>query len=92
MAWCSTRDSVWMQSMIRVKLREAMDQYGRRTGQRLTYDDLARVTGLSPNTIQSLATRESYNASLAVIDKICVALRCQIGDILEHTHDDQQTG
>ena len=69
--------------MIRVKLREALDAHARRTGVRLTYARLANLTGISTETLQSLATRPSYNTRLSTIAKLCRALRCQPGDLLE---------
>lgn len=68
--------------MIEVKLREAMEQYRRQTGERMTYQSLAERTGLARSTIESIATRPAYNASLATIDRICAALGCTPGELL----------
>jgi DNA-binding Xre family transcriptional regulator len=69
--------------MISVKLREGMEAYRRRTGERLTYDSLALKAGLSVATLQSLAARTTYNTTLSTIEKLCRALQCAPGDILE---------
>jgi len=69
--------------LLKVRLREVMDLYGARTGQRLTYDDLAALCGLSVATLQSLGARPSYNTRLSTIRALCVALKCQPGDLLE---------
>lgn len=61
-----------------------MEQYRQRTGERMTYDKLAHRTGLSRATLESVATRNGYNASLNVIAKICDALGCTPGDLLEN--------
>lgn len=71
--------------MLRVRLREAMDAYRKRTGVRLTYQTLADATGLSIATLQSLATRPAYNTRLSTIERLCSALQCQPGDLLELT-------
>lgn len=68
---------------MRVKLREAMEDYRRRTGERMTYRLLAKRTGLSRATIESLATRPSYNTRLSTVEKLCIALGCFPGDLLE---------
>jgi DNA-binding Xre family transcriptional regulator len=73
--------------MIRVKLREAMEIFRRRTGDRLTYDLLAEKTGISANTLQSLATRTNYNTRLTTIEKLCRAMDCLPGDLLELVND-----
>ena len=68
--------------MIRVKLREAMESHRRRTGERITYERLALLTGLSRRTLESLASRPGYNSTLETIAKLCRALDCQPGDLL----------
>lgn len=77
--------------MIKVKLREAMEIFRRRTGVRLTYDTLAGKTGISVNTLQSLATRPSYNTRLTTIEKLCRALDCLPGDLLELAVDTENS-
>lgn len=69
--------------MIHIKLRDAMETYRRRTGVRVTYEVLAERTGISIATLQSLAARPEYNTRLSTIEKICRALECTPGDILE---------
>jgi len=69
--------------MIYVKLREAMDAYRRRTGVRLTYEAIAERTGISVATLQSLAARPGYNTTLSTIEKLCHALECAPGELLE---------
>ncbi|WP_268627532.1 helix-turn-helix domain-containing protein [Paenibacillus alvei] len=44
--------------------------------------DLLKMTGISSATMAKLNTNEYV--SLEVIDKICSALNCQPGDLLEH--------
>ncbi|MDG0876234.1 helix-turn-helix transcriptional regulator [Paenibacillus thiaminolyticus] len=44
--------------------------------------ELLRRTGISSATMAKLNTNEYV--SLEVIDKICSALNCQPGDLLEH--------
>jgi putative transcriptional regulator len=68
--------------MIKVRLKEQMEAYRHRTGEPLTYADLAERTGLSRPTLESLATRANYNTTLSAIDRICAALGCTPGDLL----------
>jgi DNA-binding Xre family transcriptional regulator len=74
---------------MKIKLREQMAAYGRRTGEPLTYAILAERTGLSRASLESMATRPTYNATLTTIEQICIALGCSPGDLLEL--DQQQT-
>ena len=73
--------------MILVKLREAMNGYRQRTGERLTYELLAQRTGLSRPTLESLSSRATYNPRLSTIDKLCQVLRCTPGELLEFVPD-----
>jgi DNA-binding Xre family transcriptional regulator len=68
---------------IQVKLREAIEAHRVRTGVRLTYAALAKATGLSEATLQSLAARPNYNPRLSTIACLCEALGCAPGDLLE---------
>lgn len=69
--------------MLRIKLREAMEAYRVRTGEKLTYETLAQKAGLSKATLDSLASRQNYNTRLSTIEKLCLCLGCQPGDLLE---------
>ena len=60
-----------------------MERYRERHGERMTYEMLAERTGLSRATIESMATRVGYNASLRTIAKLCRVLDCLPSDLLE---------
>jgi DNA-binding Xre family transcriptional regulator len=66
-----------------MRLRECMDLYEARTGLRVTYSDLAERTGLSLPTIQSVGSREHYNATLEAVERLCVALGVTPNELLE---------
>ena len=74
--------------MIRVRLREAMRAHRERTGRRMTYDSLSEETGISVATLQSLGSRPGYNATLGTVERICRALGCTPGDLLELGDDE----
>ena len=69
--------------MIRVRLREVMRAYSERIGKRMTYEVLSTQTGISVATLQSIGSRPGYNATLSMIEKICLACGCTPGDLLE---------
>lgn len=64
-----------------------MDDHRRRTGERMTYELLAQRTGLSRATLESIASRDNYNTRLSTIERLCRALDCQPGDLLELTEE-----
>ena len=65
-----------------------MDLYEARTGLHVTYTELASVTGLSVSTIQSIGSREYYNATLEVVELLCSALGVTPSDLLEWDPED----
>jgi DNA-binding Xre family transcriptional regulator len=69
--------------LIRILLREAIERYQQRTGVRLTYKILAEKTGISAETLQSLAARPGYNTRLSTVERLCLALECSPGELLE---------
>lgn len=69
--------------MIAIKLREAMETYKRRTGERMTYNILADKTGIGHGTLRTMGSRDDYNATLATLEKVCWALDVPPGDLLE---------
>ena len=68
--------------MLKVRLKETMEAYRRRTGERIAYEQLAERAGLARATLESLAMRGHYNTRLSTIEKVCVALGCMPGELL----------
>jgi DNA-binding Xre family transcriptional regulator len=73
--------------MLRVRLREALEAAERRLGQRITYDDLAQLTGLARATLEAIGSRPQYNPRLSTIERLCQALDCAPADLLEFNPD-----
>lgn len=59
-----------------------MDLFEARTGQRVTYAELAEATGLSEATVQSIGSRSCYNATLSVVERLCIALHVTPSELL----------
>lgn len=70
--------------VIVVRLREQMRAYENRTGERLTYGELARRCGLSKATVETLGSRTNYNTTLSTVDKLCATLGCGLSDLLDY--------
>lgn len=69
--------------MLVVKLKDAMEAYRRRTGERMTYAELAERTGISHATLRSIGSVLAYHPTLGNIERICKALDVTPGDMLE---------
>ena len=61
--------------------------YTRHNEEKMTYEILAKRTGLAAGTLQNMGSRPGYHASLATLAKICVALDVLPGDLLELMDD-----
>lgn len=68
--------------MIIVRLKEMMEAHRQRTGERLTYQELADRIGIARTTLESIASRSDYNAGLRTIARLCAALECTPGELL----------
>ena len=73
--------------LIVVKLREAMEVYRRRTGERMTYAKLSALTGISQETLRSIGSRLNYRPTLGNVEKLCRALDVPLHDLLELIDD-----
>jgi DNA-binding Xre family transcriptional regulator len=73
--------------VIVIKLKEAMLAYGRRTGARLTYEDVSELTGIPTETLRSIGGRPAYHCSVARIEVLCRALGVPLHDMLEMIDD-----
>ncbi len=69
--------------MVAIKLREVIQAYKRRTGERMTYQILSERTGIAKGTLEVIGKRLGYNATIATLEKICLALSVDFGDLLE---------
>ena len=57
----------------------------------LNYTRLSEVTGISINALSRLGRGETTEISFSVLEKICVALDCQVGDLLVRLIDTDKT-
>jgi len=61
-----------------------MTSYTEKTGQKTTYSEIAKATGLSKATLEALGSRNDYNTTLATIDSLCDFFGCDLKDLLEY--------
>lgn len=71
--------------MIKVKLNELLKHKGR------TKYWLAKNTQISANSVGRIVDGKTTAIGYNVLDKICTALECNVGDILEHVSDEPST-
>lgn len=68
-----------VQDVVHIKLSRVLGD------KRITQKELARMTGIRPNTISNLYNEMTTRVDLEHLDLICEALECDISDILERT-------
>ena len=84
---CIVNTSLATEEMIEIRLRDAIKSYNERSGERLTYDELAMRTGLSKATLEAIGSRADYNPTISTIDSICSALDCPVSELLFWSND-----
>jgi len=50
---------------------------------RIKMIELARLAGVAENTVRFLYHEEAKGVTFEVVDKLCMALNCQPGDLFE---------
>jgi DNA-binding Xre family transcriptional regulator len=75
--------------VIEVKLREVMAAYSKNNNCKLTYHELAELSGLSKATLEAIGSRPDYNTTLTALDTLCRVLECSISDLLEYGKDEE---
>lgn len=63
--------------MIRLHLSRLLGE------RKMSQADLARLTGIRPNTISALYRETTDRVSLAYLDRICDALECGLNELIE---------
>lgn len=56
----------------------------------LRVSDVARLTGLNRSTVTALARQSATRIDLPAIEKLCILLQCNVGDLFQVVPDDAQ--
>lgn len=64
--------------MIKIHLSKILGE------KRMTQAELARMTGIRPNTISEIYNELIERINLEHLDKICDVLNCEVSDLIEH--------
>ncbi len=70
--------------MVKIHLSKIMGE------KRITQAQLARKTGIRPNTINDIYYEFCVSLKKEHIDKICKALDCTVNELLEYIPDDEK--
>lgn len=70
--------------MIRIKLRQLLDDKAFNEDRRITLDEVSEASGIARATLNRIANVPGYNATLGNIDALCEYFGCTPGELLEH--------
>lgn len=67
---------------LKFRLREILAERHRQTGERLTYEKITAATGISPNTLSTLANNKVRKVGTTTIEGLCNFLECTPGELM----------
>jgi putative transcriptional regulator len=76
-----SKNLIGVYNMIRVKLKEVMKM------KNINKSQLSRQTNISRNTLYLIENHKTDSISFDVLNKLCSALNCTVGDLLEYIPD-----
>ena len=72
-----------MAAMIRIKLKQLLDEKAFKERARITLNDVAKATGISRPTLTRIANVPGYNTNTETISALCKYFRCEPGELLQ---------
>jgi len=69
--------------MIRIKLKQLLDEKAFKERRRITLNDVAEATGLSRPTLTRIANTPGYNTNTDTIDALCKYFECEPSELLQ---------
>ena len=72
-----------MAVMIRIKLKQLLDDKAFKEGRRITLNEVSVQTGIARATINRIANKPGYNTTTDNIEALCRYLDCTPCDLIE---------
>jgi len=69
--------------MIRIKLKQLLDEKAFQERRRITLNDVAEATGISRPTLTRIANVAGYNTNTDTLDALCKYFKCQPCDLIQ---------
>lgn len=76
--------------MIRVLIRQQLDEKAFREGRRITWGEVSEKTGISRATLTRLANNPGYKTNTDTIDALCAYFECSPCDLLVRIPDEKE--
>jgi putative transcriptional regulator len=79
--------------MIRIKLKQLLDDKAFKEGRRITLNEVSEASGIARATLNRIANTPGYNTTTNNLDALCRYLECTPGELLEFVeHLSKTTG
>ena len=78
-------------SMIRVLLKQMLDERSFRERRRITLTEVSQKTEISTATLTRIANRPGYNTNTDTIDMLCKYFECTPGELLQFIPDEPES-
>ena len=75
--------------MIRFRLKELMADKGFRESRRVTFDEVAKETGINRTTLSKIANQRGYNTTTDNLDALCQFFGVELGEVAEYVPDSE---
>lgn len=73
-----------LRTMIRIKLKQLLDNKAFEEGRRITLNEVSEVTGIARATVNRIANKPGYNTTTDNIDALCRYFGCTPCELLEY--------
>ncbi|WP_031569205.1 helix-turn-helix domain-containing protein [Rheinheimera texasensis] len=70
--------------MIRFRLKELIADKEFKENRRITFDEIAKATGVHRTTLSKIANQKGYNTTTEVLDKLCAYFDVQVDAVAEY--------
>jgi DNA-binding Xre family transcriptional regulator len=68
-------------------LKELIADREFREGRRITFEEVARVTGIHRTTLSKIANKKGYNTTTDNLDRLCRFFGCRVEQLVEYVSD-----
>lgn len=75
--------------MIRFRLKELIADKEFKENRRITFDEIAKATGVHRTTLSKIANQKGYNTTTKVLDKLCAYFDVQVDAVAEYVESQE---
>ena len=69
--------------MVKFKLKQLIAEKEFKDDRRITYDTIAKKTGVSRTTLSKIASIKGYKSNTEIVEKLCKYFKCTPNDFIE---------